>query len=109
MEILFYKSASGRTPAYEYLQDLPADDVKIVLGDFEIIKKHGIFNAPVSTRQLDGKLWEIKTGTRHQQRFFYCVVSGPLLMILHACKKQKTGSQSEDVDIAYKRMKEVLR
>jgi phage-related protein len=108
VEVLFYKSASGRHPAYDYLYGLPVADVEIILGDLELIKKYGIFKAPVVTRQLFGKLWEIKTGARHQQRFFYCVVSGPVLVILHACKKQKTGSQPRDVEIAFKRMKEVL-
>lgn len=95
-------------PAYEYIQDLPFDDVKIIMGDLELIKKYGILEAQVVTRQLDGKLWEIKTGTRHQQRVFYCLYTGHSLLVLHACKKQKQGSQPKDVELARKRMKEVL-
>ena len=108
MEIIFCKSASGRMPAYEYIQELPFDDVKIIFGDLELVKKYGILEAPVVTRHLEGKLWEIKTGTRRQQRLFYCIFSGKNLIVLHACKKQKTGSQSKDVEMAHRRMKEVL-
>jgi phage-related protein len=95
-------------PAYEYIQGLPFDDVKNVLGDLELIRQHGIFKAPVDTRHLDGKLWEIKTGTGNQQRLFYCLYMDDALVILHACKKQKAGSQQWDVDLARKRMKEVF-
>jgi len=40
--------------------------------------------APVSLRQLEGKVWEIRVG-RH--RIAYVVVSGPELILLHAFKK----------------------
>jgi phage-related protein len=35
-------------------------------------------------------------------------MSGDVLVTLHACKKQKEGAQRGDVELAYKRMKEVL-
>ena len=84
-----------------------ADRIAIA-GDLELIRHYGIMAAPVITRKLVEKLWEIKTGTRHQQRLFYCIITGDSLVLLHACKKQKQGAQRGDVDLAYKRMKEVL-
>jgi phage-related protein len=108
LQILFYRTASGRLPAYEYIHGLPFEDVKGILGDLELVKQHGVFKAPVDTRQLDGKLWEIKSGVGHQQRLFYCLCMGDALVILHACKKQKAGSQQQDVEIARKRMKEII-
>jgi phage-related protein len=35
-------------------------------------------------------------------------MSGKMLVLLHACKKQKEGAQKNDVELANKRMKEVL-
>jgi phage-related protein len=55
-----------------------------------------------------GKLWEIKTGTGHQQRIFYCFISGTTMALLHACKKQKEGGLSKDLETAARRMKEIL-
>jgi phage-related protein len=69
----------------------------------------GIIKAPVVTRKLREKLWEIKTGTRHQQRIFYCLITGDAIVLLHACKKQKEGAQRGDVNLAFKRMKEVFK
>lgn len=108
MQVCYYKTMSGREPVREYIKKLPRIDRIIITGDMELINEYGILDAPVVTRKLIDKLWEIKTGTRHQQRLFYCVISGDTLILLHACKKQKEGSQPQDVERAYKRMKEVL-
>jgi phage-related protein len=108
MNIFYFKTASGREPVREYVNDLPQNDRIIIAGDLELIREFGIMDAQVVTRKLVGKLWEIKTGTRHQQRMFYCIITGNALILLHACKKQKEGAQRGDVDIAHKRMKEIL-
>lgn len=108
MNIFYYKTSSGRMPVQDYINDLPSADRVLIAGDLQLIRDFGIMKAPVVTRKLIEKLWEIKTGTRHQQRLFYCVVTGDALVLLHACKKQKQGAQRGDVDLANKRMKEVL-
>jgi phage-related protein len=108
MDINYFKTSSGREPVREYINKLPSADRVIIAGDLQLIRNYGIMAAPVITRKLIEKLWEIKTGTRHQQRIFYCVVTGDALVLLHACKKQKQGAQRGDVDLASKRMKEVL-
>jgi phage-related protein len=113
MKIVYYSTRSGREPAREYLNALPEADRVIIAGDMELIEKHGIFNAPVLTRKIQGekyknRLWEIKTGTRHQQRIFYCLEAGPMLVLLHACKKQKSGAQMDDIKTALNRMLEVM-
>jgi phage-related protein len=109
MNVLYYRTSSGREPVREYIYSLPKEDLVIITGDLEQIRDCGIMTAQVVTRKLIDKLWEIKTGTRNQQRIFYCVMSGDSLVLLHACKKQKEGAQRNDVELAYKRMKEVLQ
>ena len=108
MRISYYKTASGRMPVREYIHSLPKDDIAIIVADFEILREAGVKTTLLQTRKLKGKLWEIKTGTRHQQRIFYCIISSDGIVLLHACKKQKQGAQRNDVELAYKRMKEVL-
>ena len=108
MNVYYYRTSSGREPVREYIEGLPVEDRVSIAGDIRLIAQFGIFDAPIITRKLKEKLWEIKTGMRHQQRIFYCVVSEKGVIFLHACKKQKEGSQHGDVELAYKRMKEVL-
>mgnify|MGYP003565170337 CR=1 FL=1 len=108
MNINYYKTSSGREPVSEYFRRLPEPDQEAVAVDIRIISDYGIRHPSLVTRKLKNKLWEIKTGTRHQQRIFYCLVTDNGIVLLHACKKQKQGAQRNDVDFAYKRMKEVL-
>jgi phage-related protein len=61
--------------------------------------------APVSLRQLDGKLWEIRVGGH---RVAYVVVAGPEMVLLHAFKKQGRRTSRRDLDLARCRAKEVL-
>jgi phage-related protein len=67
----------------------------------------GLFglDAPVSLRQLDGKLWEIRLG-RH--RVAYVIVRGPEVVLLHAFKKQRQRTARSDLDLAVRRAREVL-
>jgi phage-related protein len=108
MNVLYYKTASGREPVREYVGGLPMEDQASILADIKLINQFGVFDAPIVTRKLQGKLWEIKTGTRHQQRIFYCIITEVDAIFLHACKKQKEGAQRDDVKLAFKRMKELL-
>jgi phage-related protein len=108
MNVFYYRTSSGREPVREYIENLPVEDRVAVGGDMRLIIEYGIFEAPIITRKLQGKLWEIKTGTRNQQRIFYCLFSDDGVVFLHACKKQREGAQRGDVELAYRRMKEVL-
>jgi phage-related protein len=108
MNIFYYRTSSGREPVREYIESLPVDDRVPIAGDIRLIMIQGIIDAPVVTRKLQGKLWEIKTGTKNQQRLFYCLYTEDGIVLLHACKKQKTGAHRPDIDLACKRMKEVL-
>ena len=109
MQIYYFKTTSGREPVKEYLQSLPAADQANIAFDLELISKFGPQHDQVVTRHLVGKLWEIKSGIKRQQRIFYCLITGNGVILLHACKKQKTGSQPRDIEISLKRMKEVLQ
>ncbi len=113
MEIRYYQTSSGRKPAQEYVNSLPEADRVGITGDLELILEMGIDKAPVVKRkivgkQFKGKLWELKTGTGHQQRIFYILKTGSLMLLLHACKKQKEGGQKRDLGVSLRRMKEVL-
>ena len=88
----------------EYIAALPTrerddwDEALTLLGLFGL-------DAPVSLRQLDGKLWEIRLG-RH--RVAYIIVRGPEMVLLHAFKKQGQRTARTDLDVAVRRAREVL-
>jgi phage-related protein len=104
VRIRYYRSARGDEPVREYVEALPSrerddwDEVLTLLGLFGL-------EAPVSLRQLEGKLWEIRLG-RH--RVAYVIVRGPEMVLLHAFKKQAQRTARSDLDLALRRAREVL-
>ena len=88
----------------DYIAGLPRrerddwDEAVTLLGLFGL-------DAPVSLRQLQGKLWEIRIG-RH--RVAYVIVTGSEVVLLHAFKKQGQRTARSDLDLALRRAKEVL-
>ena len=88
----------------DYIAGLPErerddwDEALTLLGSFRL-------EAPVSLRQLEGKLWEIRVG-RH--RIAYVVVTALEMVLLHAFKKQGQRTPRRDLDLALRRAREVL-
>lgn len=89
----------------EYLRGLPLDERRSAGAAIRALQSFGL-NAPgLVTRQLDGKLWEIKVS---DQRVFYCVAAGPVAWLLHAYRKASQKAPRQELNLAKKRMKEVL-
>jgi len=88
----------------DYIAGLPArerddwDEALTLLGVFGL-------DGPVSLRQLDGKLWEIRVGGH---RAAYVVITGPEMVLLHAFKKQGRRTSHRDLELARRRAREVL-
>ena len=67
------------------------------------IEAHGM--EVVVTRQIKGKLWELKVSAT---RVFYVFVTGPEVVLLHAYKKQGQKARLKEIETAQRRMEEVL-
>ena len=54
----------------------------------------------LNTRQLRGKLWEIKFS---QTRLMYVIINKDGVAFLHICKKQKGKAEKQEIDKAIQR------
>ena len=103
MEVYYYTSGK-RQPVREYVDALSQEERAVVAAALLDIEEHDLEGTTV-TRHIGGKLWELKI-TRH--RIFYVIIVGPVMVLLHAYKKQGQKAPSRELDVARKRMKEVL-
>ena len=109
MNILFYQTPSGRSPVEDFIEGLPWDDQTRFTAIYEGILEHGFECQRVTFKQLDGKLWEIKFKVKSGgYRIGYVLSSGDTMVWLHAFKKTTQKTPTEDLELAFKRMKEVL-
>ena len=93
-----------------FLEGLNREDKAQILAIFEDIKKYGFNAIGCQFRPIEGKLWEIKTRTTGGGwRFFYVMLSLDHMHVLHSYKKQGQKAPKHELEVARKRLKEVLR
>jgi phage-related protein len=109
MVVAFYQTSFGRSPVEDFIQGLSKAERARFADVFEGVEKHGLGCPRVQFRQLRGKLWEIKFNTPSGGfRIAYVMVEGDTMVWLHAFKKKTQKTPIEDLELAEKRMKEVL-
>jgi len=103
MKIYDYTSAGGKNVIIDYIEKLPNELKAVAYSIRQKISKDGLLALDVlTTRQLKGKLYEIKFSN---QRMMYVLKDGDAIYFLHICKKQKNKAEKKDIDIAIKRAK----
>lgn len=80
VDVRFYRTAGGEEPVREYLRGLPLDERRLVGAAIRALQSFGLSAPGLVTRQLDGKLWEIKASA---ERVLYCVSTGPRVRTTH--------------------------
>lgn len=101
MEITFYQTTRGNTPVKKFIENLDESTAEKIAAVILDIEQNGLEGPTVEKRQVQGKLWELKVW---QQRIFYTVISGPQMVLLHACKKQGKKARKEDLSTAKSRL-----
>jgi len=109
MEVLFYRSPTGRSPVGEFIADQSKPDQAVVTGVAAGLEQYGLALPRVVFRQLEGKLWEIKFHTATGQfRIAYVLPCANQMVWLHAFRKTSRRTPPADLALARRRMKEVL-
>ncbi|MBT9147761.1 MAG: hypothetical protein DDT32_01526 [Syntrophomonadaceae bacterium] len=108
MNVFTYKTAGGKNLIISYLNQLPEQESAEGFYILAKLEEEGIsFLKTLETRQLDGKLWEIKF---HQHnRIMYIVLDKDNMYLVHACKKQKGRAEKHELDKARKRSKQLIQ
>ena len=105
MDIHDYITAGGKNLIKEYISTRPLDERREIYKIRHDIILNGLpaFQS-LNTRQLRGKLYEIK---HSDNRIMYVIKDGDNVYFLHACQKQKGKAEKVDLDTAIKRAKEL--
>jgi phage-related protein len=107
MKIYTYCSNGGKDLIREFFDSLPLRESVEGYYILEHLELEGCeFLKTLTTRQIEGKLWEIKY-PRHN-RIFYAMLHDDAIYLLHACMKQKSKAERFEVEKAKKRMKDAL-
>lgn len=109
LKITFATAASGRSYFEKFMQDLSTQDRAVILAVFQDVQSRGLGAKGCEFRQIEGKLWEIKVrAPTGGYRFFYVLLAADHLHVLHAYRKQGQKTPRRELDLARKRLKEIL-
>ena len=105
MEIHDYVTIGGKNLIKEYISTRPMNERREIYKIRNEIILNGLTAfQEQNTRQLRGKLYEIKYGAN---RIMYIIKGGDNVYFLHACQKQKGKTEKFDIGTALGRAKEL--
>ena len=105
MRVRRYVTPAGADPVAKFLDALPAREAARILAAAQAIEESGLEESGATTRQLRGRLWELKVG---QQRVLFVLIGGPTMVLLHGYTKGSQRAPKREIETALARMKDVL-
>lgn len=103
MDIYDYTTRGGKNVITNYIDKLSAKERLEIYDIRQEIRKHGMDAfEKIDTRQLRGKLWEIRVS---QTRIMYVIVDTNGVAFLHICKKQKGKAEKQEIEKELERAK----
>jgi phage-related protein len=101
MDIYDYQTTGNKNVILDYINALPKDEQLRIYDIRKEIRTSGLDAfEKLNTRQLRGKLWEIKVS---QTRIMYVIINKDGVAFLHICKKQKGKAEKQELETAIKR------
>lgn len=105
--LCFWRSATGREPVREWLNELSREDKRTIGRDIAKVQ----FGWPVGLplcRPLSGGLWEMRASlpSKREARVFFGFYDG-MLIAVHAIIKKTQRTPTEDLALARQRFKEL--
>ena len=103
----FYRNDVGREPVREWLRSLGREVSKAIGSDILTVQWSWPVGKPL-VDGLGGGLYEVRsTHDRKEYRVFFCIAQSKLVLLQGIVKKTRT-TRSADLELARKRLREVL-
>jgi phage-related protein len=109
--VVYYEDAHGKRPAQEFILSLNAVARAAVFHDVSQLEMFGLLVGAPTVRPIEGvrKLWELRVKTSDGAvRLFYVARTNRRFVILHGFIKRTAKTPTKELNIAIKRLNEVL-
>ena len=107
--LVFWKSAAGREPVRDWLNELPREDQRIIGRDIAKVQFGWPIGLPVC-RPLGNELWEVRSSLpsrREGGRVLFGFHDG-MLIALTAFIKKTQATPAREIALAQQRLKEAM-
>ena len=106
MRLRYYTTPRGDRLVATYIEGLSRAEQAGMAAALTEIAERGFEARGVTFRQIEGKLWEVRIGPH---RVFYVLLLREEMVLLHAYRKQTQKAPARELELARRRMQEVLR
>ncbi len=103
--IVFYVDHRGKCPPREFIEELPVMEQAKIRNVLRLLQEFGNNLSMPHAKQIKGKLWELRPGG---VRLFYFAYIGQQFVILHGYRKQSQKAPGREIEIAMRRMQELM-
>jgi phage-related protein len=105
--LVFWRSAAGREPVREWLNELPREDKRTIGRDIAKVQYGWPVGLPLC-RPLSAGLWEVRASlpSKREARIFFGFHDG-MLIAVHAMIKKTQKTRTEDLALARQRFREL--
>ena len=107
--VCFYRTAAGREPVLDWLRSLEKEDRRAIGLDLMRVQFGWPIGMPL-VRSLKDGLWEVRSDLASERtaRLLFCFHDEELI-VLHGFIKKTQKTDSADLALAQKRMKEITK
>jgi len=103
--IVFYKDHRGKCPPLEFIEELPVMEQAKIRNTLRLLQEFGTNLSMPHAKPIQGKLWELRPGGI---RLFYFAYIEQQFVILHGYRKQSQKAPGGEIEIALRRMQELM-
>ena len=105
-EIIYYETSQGKSPVFEFIQDLDTSVQNKVIEILELLEKFGILlGRPHSKKIIGTPLWELRILGSDNIRIFYVAVVNRKFLLLHTFAKKKQKTDKKEIKTAIDRLR----
>ena len=103
--IVFYVDHRGKCPPREFIEELPVMEQAKIRNVLRLLQEFGSNLSMPHAKQIKGKLWELRPWG---VRLFYFEYIEQQFVILHGYRKQSQKAPDREIEIAIRRMQELI-
>jgi phage-related protein len=104
-KIEFYCDHRGKCPPLEFIDTLPLFEQVQSRNALRLLQEFGPSLTMPHAKHIKSKLWELRAGG---VRLFYFAYIEKRFVILHGFRKQSQKTPDQEIEIALRRMKDLL-
>ena len=103
LNVVFFRTATGREPVRQWLQNLDKSDKKAIGEDIKLVQSRWPLGMPL-VRKMETDLWEVRSHLIHGRiaRILF-TVAGSEMVLLHGFIKKLQATPQKDLKLARNR------